>query len=43
MNPLLSLIRRLRPSPERFAAAAALYDNAPILQLRVARASDERR
>ena len=43
MNRLLSLIRRLRPSPERFAAAAALYDNTPLLQLRVARAGDERR
>jgi hypothetical protein len=36
MNPLLSLIRRLRPSPERFAAAAALYDNTPITTLRAA-------
>jgi hypothetical protein len=37
MNPLLSnLVRRLRPSPERFAAAAALYDNTPLLQLRAA-------
>jgi hypothetical protein len=36
MNPLLSLIRRLRPSPESIAAAAALYDNAPITALRAA-------
>jgi Na+/H+ antiporter NhaA len=38
MNPLPN---RLRPSPERFAAAAALYDNAPLLQLRAAQ-PDER-
>jgi hypothetical protein len=40
MNLLLRLIRRLRPSPERFAAAAALYDNTPMLQLRVAQTDD---
>jgi hypothetical protein len=36
MKTLLSLIRHLRPSPERFAAAAALYDNAPMTALRAA-------
>jgi hypothetical protein len=34
-NSMLSrLVRRLRPSPERFAAAAALYDPALMLALR---------
>jgi hypothetical protein len=28
------LVRRLRPSPERFAAAAAVYDPTLLLQLR---------
>jgi hypothetical protein len=31
------LVRRLRPSPERFAAAAALHDPNLLLQLRAAR------
>jgi hypothetical protein len=32
-----SLFNRLRPSPERFAAAAALHDPNLLLQLRAAR------
>jgi hypothetical protein len=32
-----SLLRRLRPSPERFAAGAAAQDPNPLLQLRAAR------
>jgi hypothetical protein len=31
---LSSIVRRLRPSPERFAAAAALQDPNLMLQLR---------
>ena len=37
-----SLIRRLRPSPERFAAAAALQDPNLLLQLRAAQSNGER-
>jgi hypothetical protein len=33
-----SFVRRLRPAPERFAAAAALYDPNLLLQLRAAQA-----
>jgi hypothetical protein len=31
------VVRRLRPSPMRFAAAVAAYDPGPLLQLQVAR------
>ena len=34
-----SLIRRLRPSPERFAAAAAVQDPSLLLQLQAAQSS----
>ena len=37
-----SLIRRLRPSPERFAAAAALQDLNLLLQLRAAQSNRKR-
>jgi hypothetical protein len=37
-----SLVRRLRPSAERFAAAAALQDPNLLLQLQAARSHDER-
>ena len=37
-HPALSkLIRRLRPSPERFAAAAAVHDPSVLLALEAAR------
>jgi len=36
------LARRLRPSAESFAAAAALRDPYPLLQLRAAQRCDER-
>jgi hypothetical protein len=36
-----SLVRRLRPSPERFAAAAALHDPSLLLQLQAARSQGE--
>ena len=38
-----NLLRRLRSAPERFAAAAAVYDPALLLALRAARIADERR
>jgi hypothetical protein len=34
---VMSLVRRLRPAPERFAAAAALHDPNLLLQLRATR------
>jgi hypothetical protein len=37
-----SVVRRLRPSPERFAAAAALQDPNLLLQLQAARSHRER-
>jgi hypothetical protein len=37
-----SIVRRLRPSPDRFAAAAALQDPNLLLQLRAARSHGER-
>jgi hypothetical protein len=37
-----SLLRRLRPSPDRFAAAAALQDPNLLLQLRAAQSRGER-
>jgi Na+/H+ antiporter NhaA len=37
-----SIVRRLRPSPERLAAAAAAYDPGPMLQLQAARSRGER-
>ena len=36
-HTLTSLVRRLRPAPERFAAAAALHDPNLLLQLRATR------
>ena len=33
----ISIIRRLRPSPDRFAAAAAVQDPSLLLQLQAAR------
>jgi len=39
---LSSVVRRLRPSPERFAAAAALQDPTLLMQLQAARSRDER-
>jgi Na+/H+ antiporter NhaA len=38
-----SLLRRLRPSPERFAAAAALNDPSLLLRYEAARAREEQR
>jgi hypothetical protein len=32
----ITFARRLRPAPDRFAAAAALHDPNPLLQLRAA-------
>jgi hypothetical protein len=40
---LSSLVRRLRPSPERFAAAAALQDPNLLLQYRAAHVDEEHR
>ena len=37
---LKSLVRRLRPTPETFAAAAAVYDPGPLLQLLAERLRD---
>jgi hypothetical protein len=37
-----SLVSRLRPSPERFAAAGALQDPNPLLQYQAARPHEER-
>jgi hypothetical protein len=37
-----SVVRRLRPSPERFTAAAALQDPTLLMQLQAARSYDER-
>jgi hypothetical protein len=39
---LSSLVRRLRPSPERFAAAAALQDPSLLLRYRAAHVHEER-
>jgi hypothetical protein len=37
-----SIVRRLRPAPERFAAAAALQSPGLLLQLRAARSDADR-
>jgi hypothetical protein len=39
---LNSLARRLRPSPESLAAAAALHDLSPLLQLQAERLRRDR-
>jgi hypothetical protein len=36
-HAILNFVRRLRPSPERLAAAAAVYDPGPLLHLRASR------
>lgn len=42
-HPVLSsLVRRLRPAPERFAAAGAVQDPSLLLQLQAARVRGER-
>jgi Na+/H+ antiporter NhaA len=40
---LTNIVRRLRPAPERFAAAAAVQDPNLLLQYRAARVHEERR
>jgi hypothetical protein len=37
-----SVVRRLRPAPERFAAAAALQNPGLLLQLQAARSDGDR-
>jgi hypothetical protein len=40
---LSSIVRRLRPSPQRFAAAAALQDPNLLLQYQATRVQEQRR